>query len=135
MTRYCFATGWQRIGQTVYFAQSESQDYDFVASWVADDVRHLATVQLKEVVPSALNPTTSLKAILDSLGKYVDSENLTVAIHLNQHRRFDPQDVIVPLLPIAGMWIFGSISEDQSEWGLWGNFMEQREGTRFTYPS
>ena len=106
-----------------------------MASWVADDVRHLATVQLKEVVPSALNPTTSLKAILDSLGKYVDSENLTVAIHLNQHRRFDPQDVIVPLLPIAGMWIFGSISEDQSEWGLWGNFMEQREGTRFTYPA
>ena len=46
---FCHGMG-QRIRQTVYLARGESQDYDFVASWIIDKVRHLAPVQLKEVV-------------------------------------------------------------------------------------
>lgn len=130
---FCYGMG-QRIGQTVFLARGESQDYDFIAAWLVGDVQHFAPVQLKEVVPSDLNGTTSLKEIIDSLKKYGDSKDLTVAIRLNRQEHFDPQTVVVPPLHIAALWVFGSISPDQSEWGLWGNFLEKPEGSRFSYP-
>ncbi len=131
---FCYGMG-QRIGQTVFLARSESQDYDFIACWVVDDTQHFAPVQLKEVVPTNLNPAASLEAILKALEKYVDSEDLTVAIHLNQNKRFELATVVVPPLRIAALWVFAAISENQSEWGLWGNFLEQPERTRFEYPA
>ncbi|MBH1975926.1 MAG: hypothetical protein I8H95_06310 [Rhodocyclales bacterium] len=130
---FCYGMG-QRIGQTVFLARGESQDYDFVASCMVGDVQHFAPVQLKEFVPSELNSTTSLKKIIDSLNKYGDSKELTVAIRLNRQVHFDPQTVVVPQLRIAALWVFGSISEDQTEWGLWGDFLEKPEGSRFLYP-
>ena len=131
---FCYGMG-QRIGQTVFLARGESQDYDFVASWVVDDTQHFAPVQLKEVVPTSVNPTASVEGTVNSLAKYVDSEDLTVAIHLNQHGHFDPKTVVIPPLHIAALWIFSAIAEDQSEWGLWGDFLEHPEGTRFAYPA
>ena len=131
---FCYGMG-QRIGQTVYLARGESQDYDFVASWIVGDIRHLAPVQLKEVVPPNLNPAASLESMIESLTKYVDSEELTVAIHLNQALRFEPKSVVVPRLRIAALWVFAALTEDESEWGLWGNFLEEPEGVRFAYPA
>jgi len=124
----------QRIGQTVYLAPSEAQDYDFVASWIVDNTQHLAPVQLKEVVPQDLNQSASVQEIVDALSKYVDSEDLTVAIHLNQRSHFDPSKLVIPSLKIAALWIFGAMSEDQMQWALWGNFLETPEGSRFEYP-
>ena len=125
----------QRIGQTVYVGRSESQDYDFVASWLVGDKQHLAPVQLKEVVPSELNSRASLQAIVDALpNKYVDSDDVTIAIHLNQQMRFEPSAIQVPALRVAALWVFGSISPDQSKWGLWGNFLEAPYGTSYAYP-
>ena len=131
---FCYGMG-QRIGQTVFLARSESQDYDFVASWVVDGVQHFAPVQLKEVVPTGLNPTASLQKTIATCSKYVDSKDLIVAIHLNQRCRFEPCNLLIPMLRIASLWIFGAISKDQSEWGLWGNFLEEAEDTRFAYPT
>ena len=125
----------QRIGRPVYLARGESQDYDFVASWVVGDKQHLAPVQLKEVVPQELNPNASLEATIAALSKYVDSEELTVAIHLNRQIRFEPSTVSVPSLNIAALWVFASLTPEQSQWGLWGNFLEQPAGTRFEYPA
>jgi hypothetical protein len=125
----------QRIGQTVYVGRGESQDYDFVASWVVDDKQHLAPVQLKEVVPTDINPRSSLQATVDALKKYVDSEQLTVAIHLNRHTSFDLGQLIIPTLNIAAIWVFAALAPDQSVWGLWGNFMETASGTRYEYPA
>src|SRR5258706_16193827 len=51
-----------RIGQTVYLARSESQDYDFIARWVTGDTRRFTPIQLKEVVPSDLNPIASVQS-------------------------------------------------------------------------
>ena len=124
-----------RVGQTVFLARSESHDYDFIASWVADEVQHLAPVQLKEVVPTDLNPASSVLSTVDSLQtKYVDSRDLTVAIHLNRGVEFDPSVIRVPALKIAALWVYGAISPDQSEWGLWGDFLDTPLGTRFAYP-
>lgn len=131
---FCYGMA-QRIGQNVYLAPHEAQDYDFVASWVVDDMQHLATVQLKEVVPQKLNSSASIQETVNALSKYVDSEDLTVAIHLNQGAHFEPSKLIIPSLNIAALWVFGAISEDQTEWGLWGNFLEVPEGVRFAYPT
>ena len=129
----------QRIGQPVFMRREESQDYDFVATWVDGDEQHFAHVQLKEVVPESLNTNSSVEQIIQSLIKYVDSKDLMVAIHLNRKVHFDPKTLVVPPLRIAALWVFASVSPDQSEWGLWGNFLEQsegsREGSRFAYPS
>lgn len=130
---FCHGMG-QRIGQTVYVGRGESQDYDFVASWVVGDKQHLAPVQLKEVVPAGLNSKASLQATFDALAKYVDSEELTVAIRLNRQERFEPSVLSVPTLRIAALWVFASTTQDQSYWGLWGNFMETSEGSFYEYP-
>ncbi|KUZ14711.1 hypothetical protein WS50_16355 [Burkholderia territorii] len=131
---FCYGMS-QRIGQTVYVGRGESQDYDFVASWVVDDKQHLAPVQLKEVVPADLNPKSSVQATVDALKKYVDSEQLTVAIHLNRQISFDPGRLVIPTLNIAALWVFASLAPDQSVWALWGNFMETFSGTRYEYPA
>ena len=131
---FCYGMA-QRIGQTIYLCSGESQDYDFVASWAVGDEQHFAPVQLKEVVPVSLNANTSLESVIQSLTKYVDSTDLTVAIHLNRQVNFDPKTLVVPPLRIAALWIFASISPDQSEWALWGNFLEKPEGSRFAYPA
>lgn len=92
-------------------------------------------MQLKEAVPHDVNPSASVQGIVDALAKYSDSSELTVAIHLNQRSYFDPGELSIPDLRIAALWIFGAISEDESDWGLWGNFLESPVGTRFEYPT
>lgn len=125
----------QRLGHKVYFTAQEDQDYDFIASWIVDGERHFAAVQIKEVVPAAINQQTSIEAILDGLSKYTDSDGLTVAIHLNRECRFEPSLLKVPELKIGSLWVLGSTSADQSVWTLWGNFTEsQPYGTQFSYP-
>lgn len=131
---FCYGMG-QREGKTVHFALSESQDYDFVASWIAGDTQRFFPVQLKEVVPNTLNADASIQKVVDSLRKYVNSEDLTVAIHFNQHGRLDTQDLRIPALRIGAVWVFGGISKDQSEWSLLGDILEQPVETRFTYPT
>lgn len=131
---FCYGMG-QRLGQTVYLARGETQDYDFVASWVVGTQQHLAPVQLKEVVPAELNARSSLQATIASMSKYVDSEQLTVAVHLNRAVHFEPTEVVVPPLRIAALWVFAAITPDQNHWGLWGNFLETPLGTRFEYPA
>ena len=131
---FCYGMA-QRIGQIVHLAPSEAQDYDFIATWVVDDTQHLAPVQLKEVVPTKLNSKASIQDTVNALSKYVDSEDLTVAIHLNQGAHFEPSKLVIPSLKIAALWIFRSISKDQTEWGLWGNFLEVPEFVQFAYPT
>ena len=131
---FCYGMG-ERIGQPVYFAKSESQDYDFVAKWIVGNNQYFAPVQLKEVVPEKLNPKASLESIIEGLSKYVDSNNLTVAIYLNKQIRFKPEELREPNLKLAALWIFGSLKPDQSTWRLWGNFLEPDPGiSEFEYP-
>lgn len=109
--------------------------YDFIASWIVGGERHIATVQLKEVVPAQANPQASIHAIVASLTKYTNSDGLTVAIHLNREGRFDPCLLQVPKLKMGSLWVFGSANPDQSRWNLWGNFKESDAyATQFLYP-
>lgn len=131
---FCYGMS-KRIGTKVDFATEEDQDYDFIARWVVGDTLHYATVQLKEVVPSATNAHASLETVVAGLAKYTDSPGLTVAIHLNQACRFEPALFPMPELKIGSLWVFGGTAPDQSCWTLWGNFMEPEPyGNQYFYP-
>lgn len=125
-----------RIGQTVYFAAHEDQDFDFVASWVVGGEQHMAQVQLKEVVPKSLNADAELTSLIHGLAKYTNSSGLTVAIHLNQSGRFEPNHLNLQHLNVASVWVFAAAVPDQSLWNLWGNFTEENPfGTQYAYPT
>lgn len=126
----------QRIGQAVYFASHEDQDFDFVASWAIGNSPHFIPVQLKEVVPASLNPSATIDSVIHSLEKYTDSSDLTVAIHLNQVGRFEPEALKLQHLKLASVWVFGAVTADQSLWSLWGDFTKDDPSfTQFSYPT
>lgn len=110
----------ERFGFDVRFAPVENQDFDFIATWLdGDATRHCSPVQLKEVAPPHLNAVASIQEVVDSLTRYADSADVTVAIKINRPGRFDPTELKVPVnLRIGGLWIFASVSADQSEFGL-----------------
>jgi len=128
----------ERIGCKVLFAPVEQQDFDFVATFVVAECQHFVPVQIKEIVPTHLNNTTSPQHVINGLTKYADSKDLCIAVHLNRVGHFDPEEICVPdNLFIGELWIFGSINEDQTEWGIWGDFIDLNEnvnGTKFIYP-
>lgn len=127
------------LGAEVWFAPVEEQDHDFVATWRVDDAQHFCPVQLKEVVPQILNPTASIQEVIGKLSHYGDSADVAFAIKFNQRGRFDPAEISVPPnLRIGSLWVFGSLSEDQSTFGLWGDFLETGAATMgisYPYPS
>lgn len=123
-------------GQKFFVAHEEAQDYDAVATWVVGDLQSFAPIQIKEVVPHEVNPTASVREVIAGLEKYVSSEDLTVAIHLNRVvKGFNPSEIIVPPLKIAALWMFGAIAPDQSRWAIWGNFLDELEAAEFAYPT
>lgn len=130
---FCHGMG-KRLGHTVYLSRGESQDCDFVASWMEGDLQQIAPVQLKEVVPTTMNAKSDVDSVIASLEKYADSADLSVVLHLNQQIRFEPARLRVPSLRLASLWVLGCTSPDGSEWGLWGNYFEDLEQTRFVYP-
>ncbi len=129
----------ERIGFDVRFAPVEDQDFDFIATWFdGEGMRNYCPVQLKEVAPPQLNAGATIQAVVDGLARYADSADVTVAIKFNRPSRFDPAELKLPAnLRIGGRWIFAGLSADQSEFGLWGDFLSKTNaplGTRFSYP-
>ena len=91
---------------------------------------------MKEVVPTSLNKSATLESVIQGLKKYTDSSDLTVAIHLNQVGRFEPDVLRLQHLNVASVWVFAATTVDQSLWSLWGNFREDDPyGTQFSYPT
>ena len=94
-------------------------------------------MQLKEVAPPHLNAGATIQAVVDGLTRYADSADVTVAIKINRPSRFDPAELKLPAnLRIGGLWVFAGLSADQSEFGLWGDFLSKTDaplGTRFSY--
>jgi hypothetical protein len=121
--------------QTIFLADHESDDHDFVARWAKNDICCFAPVQMKSLVSHDLNPVANLQGVIDSLSKYTSSTELTVALHLNRCGYFDPKSVRVPSVKIAGLWIFGAVLRDQREWAIWGDFIKNPRGVIFDYPA
>ena len=75
--------------------------------------------------------------VLNALSKYSKALDLTIAIKLNRASQFDPSSVNVPDLKFGGLWVFASITDDQSKWAVWGDFLAEGAepfGTTFDYP-
>ncbi len=119
---FCYGMSFH-IGTPVYVAIDEAQDHDAVAMWDLADGRHFRAFQLKEVVPSHLNPRASVQAVVDSLAKYADSKDICVAIYVNQRTRFEPASLQIAPLRVGEIWVFGSVSDDQSRWFMCGDLM------------
>jgi hypothetical protein len=123
-----------RIGHQVLFSPVESSDYDFVSTWLIDDIRHFAPVQLKEWVPEHLNKGATVQALVDGLTKYSD-DDLVVVIFLNRECRFSLEDVVLPALRIAQLWFVFCTTPDQQIWQLVGDALSDPEGSFFSYPT
>jgi len=131
---FCHGLSKSVINTKVRFALYESADYDFIARWVDGDTLVYTPVQLKEIVPKGINPAACLNDEINKLTKYKDSKCLVVAIHLNQTGRFNFEELYIPKLEIAELWIYGALKQDQSEWFLYGNALMTTNFHSFFYP-
>lgn len=130
-----FGYGWSQVDRRpLRVARAEAQDYDAVVRWEDGDDISFAPLQIKEVVPAPLNRKASLQAIVDSLTKYTDSADLTVAIRLNRDTPFNPDELAIPTLKIGGLWVFGALDREQTRWAIWGNFLHSWQYREFSYP-
>ncbi|MEO0851918.1 MAG: hypothetical protein AAFY15_00220 [Cyanobacteria bacterium J06648_11] len=133
-----FCAGMSKLtGEKIWFADSESQDFDFVTSWTTGGVQHISPVQLKEVAPADLDRNGGFESVFKSLRRYASAEDLVVAVRLGRNMRFDPATLAIPDdLSLGELWVFGAITPDQSQWAIWGDFMQGpvSEGCVFAYP-
>lgn len=119
----------------VAYSLIEEEDYDCVVHWRKDDVGHFAPVQLKEVVPKSLNPGAELNNELEKLKKYATPTNTVVAIHLNQSSRIEFSSIQTPKTTCPEIWIYGSLTPDQSRWFLYGNILKKPRAHEINYPA
>ena len=131
----CHGIGSAVLNTTVYFARSEESDYDFISLWITDVTQHYSPVQIKEYVPSDINPYLDLNKLISSLQKYSDSRDLTVGIHMNREGTIDIPKIIIPQLNIRELWLFGSLTQDQSKWFLIGDLLKDKSYYEFYYPA
>lgn len=131
---FAYLTG-KLICKEVHFAREENSDYDTVLRWNGDDVENYAPVQLKELVPPSLNRNQSFSDLLSALKKYVDSQELVVAIHVNRRVRLELSKLSQVLLPIRELWLYGFSSPTHEELFLCGDVCSKEPQVHiFKYP-
>lgn len=127
------------LGTSIYFAPHENSDYDFVATYQDEGSNLYVRAQLKELVSEELNPDASIEQIISGLSRYADASDICVAIKISRKMKWDPKTLVLPLhLSVGSLWVFSSISEDQSEFAIWGDFAKREpinQGVRFNYPN
>lgn len=131
----CHGIGVCVLGTTVDFSPTEASDYDFVARWRTEGIEHYSPVQLKEWVPSDINPRKGLNDLLASLNKYTSSKDTIVGIYSNRAGTLILSAIVVPTLDLAGLWLFGSTTPDASKWFTYGDMLRGPQYYEFTYPA
>lgn len=130
---FCYGMS-QALGVTLGYAESEEADYDFIVCCI--DETSFIPLQIKELVPEKVNKDTDIQKEINKLKKYVDSENLCVAIYINRlEKSLDVNLIDVTGLNIAELWLFGAASSDQSKWKIIGNLLDSPNTYEFTYPN
>lgn len=131
---FCYGIG-QMLNTTVYVAPYELSDYDVISMWIQDNEQHFRPIQIKEVVPEKLNPNTCLNQEIKKLERYPTSNETAVVIHINRNGKLNLNDVVIPRLNIAELWLLGATVPDQSKWFIAGNLIEgQNSIYDFDYP-
>ena len=123
------------LGTKVLVAPGEAADYDFVTAWGDGDTLQFCPVQLKEWVPEELNQEVALQHLFAGIARsYPTSSETVVAIHVNRVGVLDIPSLVLPELPVAGLWLFGAVREDQSEWCIVGDLLGEPRQYSFRYP-
>lgn len=134
-TACIFAHGMREILRTkIYVADDEGGDHDFVCYWDAPETGNICPVQLKEVVPQELNSNSSVQSIIDSIAKKRNYRKRTLAIKLTREGNFNPSTLDLSKLETESVWVFGSVSADQTQWVIWGDLLQSNHGTSFNLP-
>jgi hypothetical protein len=120
---FCYFMG-KALGVDVKVAMVERSDYDCVAYFDRNDANNFIPIQMKEYVPDNINANVSLQALIESLSKYVNSESLVVAVHINRCGTIKMPELLFPKLNIGALWFFGANGKDQTEWTLIGNVLK-----------
>jgi hypothetical protein len=131
---FCYAMG-VAFDTPIEFAPIENEDFDCIAHWRRSDEDVFTAIQIKELVPSDLNPKADLGRELEKLKKYVRSRGLVVAFHINRRIELSLSQLSIPELPIGELWFFGSITPDSSEYMLYGDVLTAPQFHRVTYPT
>lgn len=124
-----------RLGTRVLFAAApaENLDYDFVLVFRLGDEIHHWPLQVKELVPTDINPTATLTALLAKLSKYGIAPRLCVCVYVN--RRVPAASLSISPLTIGSLWLFGGADDSGHRWNLQGDFMQPDcRVTHFDYP-
>ncbi len=121
--------------QTYEFASHEQADYDAVFRCREGNLHCYTLVQLKEVVPSHLDPQASIEREVSKLAKYADSEDLVVGVFVKQQGTFQLRQMNLPKVKVSQVWAFGALSPDQTRWFLFGDMLSEPTFTEFAYPS
>ncbi len=131
---FCYGMG-KLMNKTIYVCPYEASDYDAVSMWVDGDTQHFAPIQIKGVVPQALNPKTDINQEIEKLQKYSVSNDTVVVIHVNRKMRLDLSNINIPKLNISQLWILGTPAYDQSKCVIGGNLLESPTIFEFDYPA
>lgn len=131
---FCYGIGSVVLKTPVFHSISEASDYDCVALWNSGEEQIFTPIQLKELVPEALNSKTNLSKELEKLKKYVSSEDLVIALHVNRISCMDFFEIQIPDLKVAEVWLYGGLTPDQNLWFLYGNLLKEPQYYEFVYP-
>jgi hypothetical protein len=119
---FCYGMS-QKLGVEIGFAPFEDSDTDFVAAYKLGDETHFVPIQMKELVPEQVADQVDLQKEIDKLGKYVSSNDLVVAFHLNRTHTVEISKLDFSKVPVKELWFVGATIPDQSNWVLLGNLL------------
>ncbi len=122
------------LKRPVFYALAEDADYDCVMAWRARRRTVFIPVQLKEVVPTRVNPDSSIDGVLEKLTRYASSDGLVVGIHLNREGIRNLAALDLPSLNLRELWIFGQTGRAPNEWAIYGNVLGRPKLHLFEYP-
>lgn len=117
----------------VCIAEFESQDHDFVLRFGPPNDPGYCPLQLKVLVSNDVSKSQSLAGLLGNLVKYVDVDDLVMAIKIDR-LGVDPRDILVPRLAFAELWFFGPCFGSSKAWYLYGDCLGVPRWFQFDLP-
>jgi hypothetical protein len=112
--------------ECIQIAPTDTEDHDAIFRWfVPPNTLAYAPIQLKELVPQDVATGGSLQGLIDRLPeKYPNSPQLIVAICHSRANTNGRIEIRIPSkLKIAGLYVFGSCSEDGALQFITGNLI------------
>jgi len=131
---FCYLMS-KAMNRKLYFSKVESADYDSIFMLKHEKSVSYFPVQMKELVPNEINSGATLQSIINKLEIYTNSPELTVGIKLNRNENFNFSTLKTDKAKVAEIWCFGSITKNESKWGLYGNLLSNHKNYEYELPN